>query len=160
MCFQDIVDLMSMSKDEVFHWWADNYKEMPSEGEKIEKYIDNNNNMCVYFSDLVNPDKIDSIEFDGAVDINGARMNMTYRDVKNALPEDCFEEEIYMEGELVYLRWFRWDDFSVIFEWIDNDKEEMSRIRIARDLSLEDIKPLLTMSEEELMGYYGWDESE
>jgi len=72
--FQDIINLMNMSKDEALNWRGGNYEQVPSDGEKIEKYRDLKGRMHIYFSDLVNPPKIDSIEFESAVDINGIRI--------------------------------------------------------------------------------------
>ena len=155
--FSDIVNLMSMSKDEVFDWWGKNYKKVPSGwGEKIEKYQDRNKRFSIYFLDLVNTEKIDSIDFESAVDINGIRIGMAYEEITNKLPENYFMKEMEKNtGEWYQIIQCTYNDFFVFIEIKMGGSEKVDNIRIVRSIPIESIKPLLAMDGNELVDNYG-----
>jgi len=139
-----------MSKDEVFDWWGGNYIKIPSDGERIEKYRDIKNHMIIYFSDLVNSEKIDSIEFEDAVDINGIRVGMAYSELEKALPKD------YTKGVDGTIQ-FMYNDFYITIVPVSYEDTEVALIKIARSIHLKSIQPLSEMSMEDLVRNYGGD---
>ena len=162
MSFDDIVNLMSMSKDEVLDWCGENYIRVPSNGIKIEKYTDRNNLINIYFSAIVDPNKIDSIEFTDCADINGIRIGEVYVELAELLPDNYTDFDLYGGAPNKWSKnyTFTFDDFFVIIEQESFDSEiyaanEIIGIKVVRSIPLENMKRMIDMSEEDLICNYG-----
>ena len=154
--FRDIIDLMAMSKNQVFEWWGSDYEQAQSEGKRIDKYRDKDGRMIVYFTDLVDAEKIDRIEFECPVDINGVRVGMAYDDILEFLTEPYNEVIVKRDKEVFDKIQFKYEDFYVIMETgVYDDELKIARIRIVRSIPLENLIPLLFMSEKDLVSNFG-----
>ena len=148
-----ITSLMLMEKGEALKDLGDDYVIKTLNSEKVKHYTYENQGLGVYFVDGLNPNKIDTMEFSGNVNINGVTIGMAYDEAKKMLPPDYVERPRPHDSAQTTLEFYV-NDFIVRF-YFNSETNSIDKVKIMRFITVEQISEMIKLDKDDFINRFG-----
>gem|GEM_PF-4868438 len=148
-----ITSLMSLDKGEVFEKLGSDFELVASNTGKVRQYICRERKASIYFADGLDPNKIDTMEFDGNVDINGVTIGTDYAKAKKKLPHGYVECPRASDDRQTTLEFYS-DDFTVRF-YVNNGTNKIDKVKVMRFITIEQIGQMIRLEKDDFISKFG-----